>query len=248
MASGIRLLYACMPASCPTHGNLWFPSGRIEPFSPRDLRRTFAGDMLNSGADLAPVQQLMGHSSPSTTAGYDRRPKAARQRAAGLVSVPPGVVGGGVPGPLGRGAGGSARGLPRAALYRPAPFRGRGPQVGKAKDVPLLPEVARALLPLRGKPKDPVFPKIPSMERFRADLKAARIEEEDARRRKVVLHSLRHSLATMPAKSQIPPAITMKITWHRDIKLTLDVHTDEGPLSAAATMNSLPKLMGSATA
>lgn len=60
----------------------------IEPFSPHDLRRTFAGDMLDAGADLALVQQLMGHSSPSTTAGYDRRPEAARQRAAGLVSVP----------------------------------------------------------------------------------------------------------------------------------------------------------------
>jgi integrase len=60
----------------------------IEHFSPHDLRRTFAGDMLDAGADIALVQQLMGHSSIATTAGYDRRPEAARIKAAGLVSVP----------------------------------------------------------------------------------------------------------------------------------------------------------------
>jgi integrase len=60
----------------------------IEAFSPHDLRRTFAGDMLDAGADVALVQQLMGHSSVSTTVGYDRRPEAARRAAAGLVGVP----------------------------------------------------------------------------------------------------------------------------------------------------------------
>jgi integrase len=60
----------------------------IEPFSPHDLRRTFAGDMLDAGVDLALVQQLMGHSSVATTVGYDRRPEAARRAAAGLVGVP----------------------------------------------------------------------------------------------------------------------------------------------------------------
>lgn len=49
--------------------------------STHDFRRTFAGDLLDRGVDLATVQQLMGHSSPVTTALYDRRPGRQRQAA-----------------------------------------------------------------------------------------------------------------------------------------------------------------------
>lgn len=119
---------------------------------------------------------------------------------------------------------------------------------GKPEEVPLLPEVARALRPRRSRPGEPVFASVPSMVQFRKDLAQAGIEEVDARGRRVVLHSLRHSLATMLAQSKVPPAIAMKIMRHRDIKLTLETYTDEGLLSAAAAMASLPSLLGSATA
>lgn len=46
----------------------------VEKFSPHDLRRTFCTEMLAADVDLPTVQRFMGHASPDTTAGYDRRP------------------------------------------------------------------------------------------------------------------------------------------------------------------------------
>ena len=49
----------------------------LDAFSPHDMRRTYAGNLLDAGADLAIVQKLMGHSIRRPP-DYDRRSVACK--------------------------------------------------------------------------------------------------------------------------------------------------------------------------
>lgn len=52
-----------------------------------DMRRSYATNLLDAGADVLTVSKLMGHKSVDTTIVYDRRPEAAKKAASSLVHI-----------------------------------------------------------------------------------------------------------------------------------------------------------------
>jgi integrase len=63
-------------------------AAKIKPCTPHDMRRTFAGDMLDAGVDLVTVQRLTGHASQVTNSRYDRRDEKTKMDAASKIYFP----------------------------------------------------------------------------------------------------------------------------------------------------------------
>lgn len=61
---------------------------KLAPLTTHDFRRTFGGNFLDSGGDLAQLQKLFGHASATTTAGYDRRPGRTLRAAVDKLTLP----------------------------------------------------------------------------------------------------------------------------------------------------------------
>jgi len=61
---------------------------QLPKLTTHDFRRTFIGELLDAGVDLATAQALAGHSSSATTARYDRRPSATRKAAVDRLRLP----------------------------------------------------------------------------------------------------------------------------------------------------------------
>ncbi len=57
----------------------------VAHFSPHDLRRTFATELLEGGGDLLAVQHLMGHAHSETTSTYDLRHEGMKREALKLL-------------------------------------------------------------------------------------------------------------------------------------------------------------------
>ena len=69
MQAGVRLTAQSVAVTMAARAK----AAGVQGFTPHDMRRTFAGNLLDAGVSLSTVQMLMGHSSANTTAGYDRR-------------------------------------------------------------------------------------------------------------------------------------------------------------------------------
>jgi len=104
-----------------------------------------------------------------------------------------------------------------------------------------LADILRRFRPVGAAPHDYVFRRfMPDMDRFRADLKAADITYIDEKGEYADFHSLRKTLATELAKSQVPLRVAMELMRHSDVKLTTKIYTDANLLPIWDAVGALP--------
>ncbi len=94
-----------------------------------------------------------------------------------------------------------------------------------------------------GAAEELVFRKgLPTMQEFRADLKAAKIPLLDAQGRWADFHALRHTFCTNLARAGVPLQVAKQLMRHSDVRLTVQTYTDTGLLPLEAGVAVLPPL------
>ena len=118
---------------------------------------------------------------------------------------------------------------------------------GKLQIIPLCNELAAVLKMIRPVAVDGgdlVFHEMPSMAQFRADLKAADIEERNQLGQVVVFHSLRHTFITNLNRAGVAPRAAMELAGHSHMSLTMNVYTDANLLPLVSSVQKLPHFCG----
>jgi integrase len=77
---------------------------------------------------------------------------------------------------------------------------------------------------------------------LKRDLAAAGIPYRDERGKTVDVHALRHTTATNLGRAKVAPRLAQKILRHSDIKLTLQVYTDEDHFDEGEALEAMPRM------
>ena len=117
---------------------------------------------------------------------------------------------------------------------------------GEAAVLPLHPDVVTVLRERKAAgadDNDPVFPRMPRIERFCRDLKKAGIPYFDAQGRVADFHALRKTFDTHLQLNGALPRVTMELMRHSDMRLTMKTYTDSALLPVAEAVNALPSYL-----
>ena len=117
---------------------------------------------------------------------------------------------------------------------------------GKPVEMGLHRDVVTALKAIRPSPavsEEPVFPRMPRIERFRRDLKLAGVLYRDAAGRVSDFHSLRYTFCTNMGNAGVQPAIRQELMRHKDGRMTERLYTDAPLLKTRAAIEMLPSYL-----
>ncbi len=97
-----------------------------------------------------------------------------------------------------------------------------------------------SIRPSAYRPTDKVFPHMPRIERFRLDLKAAKVDYKDDRGRFADFHALRYTFATFLTVSETGQRVTQELMRHSAPEMTSNLYTDAAQLPLRAAIENLP--------